>query len=560
MRQEDHPNKATNRLRRERDRFVAFAFAGADVLIELDRDGVVIFAVGALKRLGHSKESLVGGTFEALLPPHGDPHALSFIDGGAAGGTQQERYLELIGADGTPQRARVSGRQIPDMDHHIYLSITLPKPRARPNAGQSLTPSDSFTGTAARHMSEAGVDESQYQLSVVDLVGMDSLGERVGIDSLDAFVVGVIEELGGGPEVDSPVTSLGPERFAVLHDGNRDMAPATAAITKSSRALDPEKRGIDIQHAAIDLAPGGLDASDAVRALVYTMGQLGKGVAVHDVASLQATYKTMMADTVGRMEAFRNLVRDSNFTVVYQPLVNMQNRAVHHYEALVRFDRDDSEASPFDLIKFAEDADIIGSFDLAMTAQVLKALDNASEPRPHVAVNVSARSLCDATFMANLIALLDRHGAVESNVMFEVTESFAIDNLADANDAIQKLRARGRQVCLDDFGVGATNLDYLRALDIDFVKIDGSYVRVLLASPRAQAFLATMVDLCTRLDIDTIAECVEEEAVCRFLVTQRVSIGQGYLFGKPRHGLPSGLPTPSGKRPAPALEGTSTLR
>ncbi|MBM3510694.1 MAG: EAL domain-containing protein [Alphaproteobacteria bacterium] len=121
--------------------------------------------------------------------------------------------------------------------------------------------------------------------------------------------------------------------------------------------------------------------------------------------------------------------------------------------------------------------------------------------------------------------------------MFEVTESAEIINLEQTNKLIRELRDKGHHVCLDDFGAGAAAFQYLRALDIDFVKIDGSYVREALSKPNGKSFLKAMASLCADIGIDTIAEMVEDEPVAKFLIEACVKYGQGYLFGKPAPGV-----------------------
>ena len=95
------------------------------------------------------------------------------------------------------------------------------------------------------------------------------------------------------------------------------------------------------------------------------------------------------------------------------------------------------------------------------------------------------------------------------------------------------MRASGHKVCLDDFGVGAAAFEYLRAIDIDFVKIDGSYVQSALENTKSSHFLRAIAGLCRDLGVATVAEMVEDEYCVKYLVSAGIDYGQGYYFGRP---------------------------
>ena len=123
------------------------------------------------------------------------------------------------------------------------------------------------------------------------------------------------------------------------------------------------------------------------------------------------------------------------------------------------------------------------------------------------------------------------------------------------NAFIQELRAEGHKVCLDDFGVGAVAFEYLRALEVDFVKIDGSYVRDAMASKKGGHFLKAIGGLCRDLGIETVAEMIEAEAQVPFLVGCGIEYGQGHLFGRPAAKL---VPTDPAPRPIARRRGAVT--
>ena len=128
--------------------------------------------------------------------------------------------------------------------------------------------------------------------------------------------------------------------------------------------------------------------------------------------------------------------------------------------------------------------------------------------------------------------------------MFEVTESAEIADLNAANAIIQEIRGLGHPVGLDDFGAGSAAFHYLRALKVDHVKIDGSYIRDLRHHSESVPFLKAITQLCKELDIATVAEHIENEETVNLLKIYNISYGQGYHYGRPV--LP---PRPKGANP-----------
>jgi EAL domain-containing protein (putative c-di-GMP-specific phosphodiesterase class I) len=136
--------------------------------------------------------------------------------------------------------------------------------------------------------------------------------------------------------------------------------------------------------------------------------------------------------------------------------------------------------------------------------------------------------------------------------MFEITESARIADLRSVRNVVHGLRQAGHKVCLDDFGAGASAFHYLRALDVDVVKIDGVYVRDALKSNKGAAFLKAMAALCNDLGTEVVAEMVEDNASVAFLRQCGVDYGQGYLFGRPSLDIADFIGAPEERAPTPA--------
>jgi len=227
--------------------------------------------------------------------------------------------------------------------------------------------------------------------------------------------------------------------------------------------------------------------------------------------------------------AFGAVVDSRAFKLVFQPVVSLTTGELRHHEALVRFKEGQS---PFRMIRMAEELDVIEDLDRAVAEEAMKRLKADRQDRMKLAVNVSGRSIVSTGFVRAMLAL-DPSPRYRKRMIIEVTESAAITDLDLAQHHIEALQGAGYQVCLDDFGAGAASFAYLRALKVDIVKIDGSYVRELTASGRDDAMIRHLVNLCRELKVETVAEMVETHAVEDILRRAGVDYAQGWLFGQP---------------------------
>ena len=254
--------------------------------------------------------------------------------------------------------------------------------------------------------------------------------------------------------------------------------------------------------------------ADTAKALVYTINRFCDETAGDfTVRDLSESFTTLASETVERRNKFVEMIHQGAFDVAFQPICDMQSGRPHHFEALVRFDHENFEASPFEFITFAEEVGIICDFDLAMCRKVLEWLNdtNGQGYRYMTAVNISGRSLSTPKFVRNLIDLLGEYPDAREHILFEITESAKLTDLEEANQIIQALRNAGHIVCLDDFGAGVSAFQYLSALHVDVVKIDGAYVVDALTNKRNRALLKAMASMCRDLDIKTVAEMIEDE-------------------------------------------------
>ncbi len=315
------------------------------------------------------------------------------------------------------------------------------------------------------------------------------------------------------PTLDRPIAFTG---------NDLPLAPGAAANGPGPSPPDLKRLAAAVE-ALMRAAPGKLEA--AARAGLYG------GLAGY------------LAQANAQARAMRVTIAQGRFDLAYQPVVSLPDRTVRHFEALLRPIASPSgpNGSPLEFVRFAEAAGLSEELDLAVLGKVLAALRTA--PGIRVAVNLSGLSIQSRAFQERALALIGGMAAPGAGLLVELTETAEIGDVGTAAATLERLRAAGVPVCLDDFGAGSAGLRYLRDFRIDYVKIDGTYVRAAAAGGQARGFVASMRDLARSVGARVIAEMIETEAEAAAMTELGVEFGQGWLFGRPG-ALPPPLPGP----------------
>lgn len=311
---------------------------------------------------------------------------------------------------------------------------------------------------------------------------------------------------------------------SVAQDGKEMKAAVRSAYHKSDGTNYVTVAGDD-----------GISEAEAVKAAVYAMKQAANSERAVTMKALTGGYERRLEKVRNQLRVFKKIVVQEKFDVALQPIMDLKTGQVHHFEALARFDKGFYSGSPFEFMCFAEDVGVIHEFDLAMTLKVVSLLKRIRRIGfdTNIAVNISGRSIQSQAFLRHFFRILEDCADVRSQLSFELTESSQIDDLETTNRVLSRIRDFGHKVALDDFGAGAAGLQYLRVLKVDYVKIDGVYVRKALEDKDNRAFLRSIAQLCDGLGIQTIGECIEVDEQEQFLSSIGIGYGQGWLYGKP---------------------------
>jgi EAL domain-containing protein (putative c-di-GMP-specific phosphodiesterase class I)/GGDEF domain-containing protein len=528
-------------LRLERDRHVAFAFAAADLLIEVSNDGKIIAAAGAAQAiLGVSIPGLTGKPILDFVAAADRPLARRLLKHVHAQLRIDPVVVELVRGDGVATSTLFGACRLPDRNDSVFLSVaqvpctlaSLDRPR---DAATGLLTADALRAAGQRLAVDDG--SAARQLEFVRLDGLSGAVRHLSDDRAQMLMHEIGAALRACSIGGDAAGRLTEDSFGIVSKASNDPAHDAALVADLADAI----RGAGIPDgqvspriAKIDLSLGRLTDKEAGLALTYAMTSFAKSLGGSlDIGSLQSGLSAAMRETVSRFVDTRRILTDERFTLVYQPVVDITTRAIHHYEALTRFA---DGADTFETVVFSEDVGLIMDLDLAVCGRAIKAMersDNAS-----VAVNLSGRSVQNDAFRGALIELVQSLGNLRHRLLFELTESAAVVNMAEAEAFLSQLRTMGHPVCLDDFGAGAAAYSYLRRFDVDFVKIDGPFLKAARDQQREQALIRSICVLCKELGCNVIGEMIEDERVASLAASLGVGYGQGWLFGKPAPELP----------------------
>jgi EAL domain-containing protein (putative c-di-GMP-specific phosphodiesterase class I)/GGDEF domain-containing protein len=530
-------------LRVDRNRFVALAFCWADVLMELDGEGRMIYVAGAAEPLfGQPVEALLGSRVDSLVDPRDRLLLAELLVVAARRGRTDHPHVRFLGRSGAPLGLAFAACRLEDLRGHYFIAL-------RANAANGVDGGaghhDEATGLCngagfiemvGRHMAAGGADDLQ-QVTLFALTGYKELQERLSQSSertllatLGTFIKAHVAESGIAARV-------GEDRYGLLHSIDMDVSDLENELAALTRQVDPAGQGSAVRtaHLTIDRALAG--NVHLANGLAYAINRFCE-MRESDLhgGDFSCDLSLLANRAVIAIGEFRRVIDQKDFTIAFQPIVDAADGRIHHYEALARFTNLPGMSTPYEHITFAEQTRLIVDFDLAMVAKVMDwiAAQTALNDNSMFAVNISGQSVNSLSFLGKLDALLADNPWTRGRLMFEVTESARMDDLESANTFIQRLRQRGYPVCLDDFGAGAANFQYLGTLDVDIVKIDGSALGCALKAHKGMAFLKAFFALCHELGVATIAEAVEDESAFAFVRDCGVRYVQGYLFGRPQ--------------------------
>ena len=297
------------------------------------------------------------------------------------------------------------------------------------------------------------------------------------------------------------------EEGDVQDAGMRCEASAGIAFARDLHVWSPETL---LHHA--ELASRRAQRHEGARLAVFDTGH---------VASLRLSAE--------RENTLRLAFARQDFEVHFQPEVDLETGRCVSAEALLRWQNDGRWVPAGEFIDVIEASDLVIPVGRWVLERACQLASRWADPSLRVRVNVSARQFDDAGLVEHVAGALQRSRIAPQRLCLEITETAVMDTVGSAA-VLARLRALGVGLAIDDFGTGHSSLAYLKALPIDTIKIDRSFVRALPDDPFDQAILEAVVHMARRLGLEVVAEGVEDERQRAALLALGVTRAQGFLY------------------------------
>jgi EAL domain-containing protein (putative c-di-GMP-specific phosphodiesterase class I) len=524
------------------ERYLAFAFAAADMLVETDLDGMIGFAAGAFRvRFEKDGSAFLGQRISSLFSnTDHDALDLALVLASHAG---RIAPMALHLAD-TARSAVSVGALLMQADGRQRLSFAIGALPVAPIGASAGGP----TGMAdregfARAVERALRDGSASGLSLVEVTGWDRVRKSLSSHDRKALETALDEAITGSAPISSAGT-LAEGRYGVVAPQGADLSAMVARL-EAALQTHPATSQTRVEQSGMALDTGDVPTPQAARALRYALGRFAEGgQEAAKAAGASGGLMGIIASAEQHTLAMRAALRERRFRLVYQPVVRLHERDIHHYEALLRPIPTPNVPmrNTQEFVTFAEAVGLSEELDWAVLETAIEALNASASAR--VAVNMSGLSMQNAAYRKRLLdrlaQLRSQDGKLAaSRLLIELTETAEIADLHAAASSMEQLRSVGVPVCLDDFGAGAAVFRYLRAFGVDFVKLDGEYVRAACRNKRDRALVASMIEIAHNAGAAVVAEMIETEAEAALMKELGATFGQGWLFGRPGR-LPGG--------------------
>jgi diguanylate cyclase (GGDEF)-like protein/PAS domain S-box-containing protein len=241
------------------------------------------------------------------------------------------------------------------------------------------------------------------------------------------------------------------------------------------------------------------------------------------------------------VQRIKQAMQEDRFELYIQeirPFKKPASKPGQHFEVLLRMlDTEDNVILPMDYIMAAERYDKMVELDRWVIENAIKALYElhrvSGKSDTSFGINLSGQSINESTTIDYIKTLLKQYPGIAQNIVFEITETAAVDRFAKASRMINSIRALGCRFALDDFGTGLSSLAYLKNLPVDFIKIDGQFIRDFNYDPVSRELVYSIARIAKVMGLKIIAEYIEDETTAKKLADIGIEYGQGSWFSKP---------------------------
>jgi diguanylate cyclase (GGDEF)-like protein len=555
-------NSITSSRLRDQLSLIDTAFRCVDVaVIGLDDRGQIFFANAAAARLtGAEPADLTGLDFGKAFPLHsaadGSPVLLEQLQATCGDDApavravlrdsgDNEHVLDISCACEDSGRRQVSFLAMQDVSipHGISLELFW---QANHDALTGLVNRRGFEDSLRKAIAVGGEPAKQHTLLFLDLDRFKLINDSGGHAAGDEFLRQIAAVLRARVRTTDVLARMGGDEFAVLlHacpvEQALRIANAIRMDVSNFRFVWREKVfhvGASIGLVVLsDSAASAEEVMEQADAACYAAKEAGRDqIRVYHAKA--ASHQPRVDMNI--VETIHDAIERNGFRLFRQRIAGLDEAGakVRHFELLLRMiDRDGKIVPPMVFIPAAERHNMMQAIDRWVLANALPAIrrecDVTPDSLPVFDINLSAESINDGRFPQFVRDQIALHKVPAEAICFEITETLAVANLTKAAELIRELKDLGLRFALDDFGAGMCSFAYLKHLPVDYVKIDGAFVRDMFAEPMNLEVVSAINNIAHSLGMKTIAEFVETEGALNKLLELGVDYAQGHAVGRP---------------------------
>ena len=534
-------------------------------IVGLDRNGVCTFVNPAATRLlGVREERLLGHNFDEQvrhtsedgteLIGHDSPIVRCLLKGQRDIGANEMFWRE----NGTPVAVEYSVSPLLDEGRPAGAVLVFRDVGEKRKLTQQLEHQalhDPLTGLLNRRGFEARLaallqtarnQNREHALCYLDLDQFKLINDTCGHVAGDDLLRRLPQLLQPRMRRTDTLARLGGDEFAILlEDCSLDQAARIAGAVRDT--IRDYRFHWQYRHFTIGASIGVVGITASSQGLVSVLGAADAACYVAKDTGQNQVHVSYPHDLaiVRRRGEMRWVARlktaldEDLFRLHYMSIAPLDGAPALHHELLLRLADTRSElVPPSAFLPAAERYQLMPQIDRWVIARTAAFLGDALAQRPELArhrfgINLSGDSLRDPQLLEHIRQSLGRHAVPASMIYFEFTETAAIANLGAAVEFMRGLREMGCQLALDDFGSGMSSFSYLKQLPVDFLKIDGSFIKDVVRNPVDQAIVRAVQAVGQQMGIPIVAEYVENEAIRAWLAALNIQFGQGYAIAKP---------------------------
>lgn len=488
-----------------------------------------------LQAVGYRFDEIVGNGFETLAHPDTDPKQYEALFNTLQEGNIWSGIMLNRTKEGGTLYLETSVVPIKDDSGKIseYLSI-------RKNITELINQqnqikkqyTDPLTGFPNRTKMRRDLEDiTKPAIAIINIDGFSSINAYYGLETGDAVLISFAEIIKS--KISSSMTAyrLSGDEFAVVAKDVTDISEFNSFMRILMQDVIETKFLHKDNEMMLNLTVGTADGNDnllvkAGMALKHAR-QNKKNLMTYSEVQI---FTEKLKDTMQYTNVLRMAVKQSRVVPHFQPIADTATGQIYKYEALMRIQ--DESGSFLPPLCFLELSKQLKLYNLLSHEMMVKVIEKVKDTDIHVTVNFDMEDVQNPRIQEKLFALMKENN-LQGRITIEITESEGMDNLSELAAFVSRAKQAGCLIAIDDFGTGYSNFMYILSLQPDYLKIDGSITRQILESNRARLLTETIVSMCRRAGIKTIAEFVSSEELYRTTQSMGIDYVQGYYFGKP---------------------------